>query len=101
MINKEIKRTKETKDREEIKRIITKNWALMQEMHEPVNENLYMPEIIQARVNKKIYGKFKKEEGLKNNLIIERTKNDRTRKTGTRIQGIRRLSQQWDVRTRP
>lgn len=35
------------------------------------------------------------------NLIIERTKNDRTRKTGTRIQGIRRLSQQWDVRTRP
>ena len=62
MINKEIKRTKETKDREEIKRIITKNWALMQEMHEPVNENLYMPEIIQARVNKKYMENLKKKK---------------------------------------
>lgn len=54
--------TKETEDWEEIKRIITKNWALMQEMHEQVNENLYMPEVIQSRVDRKYMENLEKKK---------------------------------------
>ena len=66
---------KETEDWEEIKKIIIKNWALIQEMHEPVNENLYMPEVIQASVDRKYMENLEKNNNSnkEDDLILQDT----------------------------
>lgn len=65
--------TKETENWKEIKKIITKIFPLMKEMHEPVNENLYMPEVIQSRVDRKYIENLEKNNNLtqKEDLILQ------------------------------